>query len=247
MNFFQLIHPDYGNDFEFERQNPFEILSESSVPGITCDVCGESWFNVASRLPIDLPKESLLWNELNKPNLKLSDHNLLRIQFEKETGIKIEPSVFPGARFGKLSFKVSKPIASKFLWSWEPGTVFMPDDIVRTLKRAGITGCLFYPIEIPNTKIEVPDIFELVVTGKAGFAEKKSNISIINHCESCDRTEYSKISNGIYVDRANWDGTDICKIKEYPTYVLVSEKVKIVLESNDFNNYILIPTEDITQ
>jgi hypothetical protein len=246
MRFYHLIHPDYFDDYEFERQNPFDILHEFSVPGIACDACGELWFNVASRLPVDLPNESLLWDELKKPNLKLSDHNLLRVQFEKETGIQIEPSVFPGARFGKLSFKIRKPITSKFLWCWEPGTVFVTEEIATVLQSEKVTGCLFYPVKVAKAEAEIPDIFELVVIGEAGYAAKKSNISVINRCESCGRIEYSKISNGIHVDQVNWDGTDICKIKEYPTYVLVSEKVKQVLDSSDFTNFILIPTGDIT-
>ena len=246
MQFFELKHPSYDGDFEFDGQNPLEILHEYSTPGITCDVCGEVWFNVASRLPVDLPDESLLLSELEKPNLKLSEHQSLKLQFEKETGIKIEPSVFPGARFGKVSFKIKKCLTSEFLWSWEPGTVFVTKEVVKALQKAKITGCLFYPVEIVNTKVDVPEVFELVVTGKAGPAAEQSNISIVNKCKACGRTEYSKITNGIYIDPVSWDGSDICNIKEYPTYILVSEKVKNILEANNFKNYILTPADKVT-
>ena len=246
MQLFQLNYPLYDNDFEFNKENPLEILREYSVPGITCDVCGEVWSNVASRLPVDLSAESLLWSEIEKPNLKLSEHQSLRLQFEKESGIKIEPSAFPGARVGKVSIKIRKRVTSEFLWSWLPGTVFVTAEVVKALQQARIIGCLFYPVEIVNTKFEVPEIFELVITGKAGSTARNSQISIIDSCKVCGRVQYSPIIHGIYIDPENWDSSDICTITEYPTYILMSEKVKDVLESENFKNYVLTPTDRIS-
>lgn len=241
--FYELNHPEYGHDYTFQRKNPVKEVHEIIVPWVKCDVCGEYWGNTVSRIPVDWPKDPSLLGRLEEPALPLSEHRALREQLERDSGRRVAPGRFPGARVGQVTIEFGKRLPLDFLW-WSPGTVFITGRVKGALEKARVKGCIFWRVEIIGPKEETPELFELVVVGSAGPAAKESGISLIRECKACGYQRHSGFA-GLRVDPASWDGSDICTVDEYPTYILVSDKVKEVLEQGGFKNYRLRPSEEL--
>lgn len=243
VQFYHLDHPEYGHDYTFQRKNPVKKVHEVIVPWVKCDACGEYWGNVSSRIPVDWPKDPLLLKKLAEPVLGLSEHQALRQQLERDTGIIVSPGQFPGATVGYISIELGKRLPSDFLW-WSPGTIFITGEVKKALEEVKTKGCIFYPVRIIEPKKCTLELFELVVVGRAGPAAEESGISLIRECKACGYARHSGFT-GLILNADNWDGSDICTVDEYPTYVLVSEKVKEVCELKGYKNYKLIPSEEL--
>jgi len=115
------------------------------------------------------------------------------------------------------------------------------DRVVETLNASKLTGFETRQAII-NTHprnwqaSQVPRLWELVITGHAGFAASESNIFAKEKCATCGWIQYSAFENGIYVNENTYDGSDFCVITEYPKHILVSESSKRLIEGNGFTN-----------
>jgi len=84
------------------------------------------------------------------------------------------------------------------------------------------------------------NLWELIETGSAGKAHKDADIRTEMYCEYCGLVKYTptKKGIGIVVDEANWDGSDFFTITEYWKFVLVTEKVKKIIEENNLKGVV---------
>lgn len=240
IQFYEIDSPEYAHDYDFKKYNPIDISDANTIPWVECDLCGERWGNVISRIPNNLSSRSNIWESIKEPSLPIEKHIQLRDAFEKEIGFNIEMGKFPGMVFGESNVRILSENLYDFIWS-TPGVVFVKEIVAKQFSEHKITGCEFLHVNIDRESKIGEEIYEVYIYGKAGKAAKKSGIAIKSSCKKCGRIEHTTFRSGIIVDPNNWDGTDICTIEEYPTYILVSEKIKQILEKNNFSNYRLNP------
>jgi len=114
------------------------------------------------------------------------------------------------------------------------------DKVVKMFQKHNLKGYEIKPVDVCNMTLPF-NLWEFIVTGKGGEAHPYSGIVKTYHCKYCNRTKYRAFKNGtgIVVDESNWDGSDFFTITAYPKFVLVNEKVKSIIEENDFKGVLL--------
>jgi hypothetical protein len=157
---------------------------------------------------------------------------------------------YPGHQRGvrkdmPLSIEIKKPKIGDFI-----STVYsdwlVKDNVAELFSKYGFTGYRLRRVDIYNTKLPY-DLWEIIVTGKGGEAQRKCGVYKKYECKYCHNTIYHAFSNetGIIVDEANWDGSDLFTINAYPKFILVSERVKMVIEENQLKGVILVRSTDL--
>ena len=108
------------------------------------------------------------------------------------------------------------------------------DHVAEIFKAHNLTGYKLNPVKVCNKKLDY-NLWELIITGSAGRAHLDSGLDLKLYCEYCSLTRYTPIKKGIgiIVDEAHWDGSDFFTIMEYYKYVLITEKVKKIIEENN--------------
>ncbi len=153
-----------------------------------------------------------------------------------------------GKRIGDLrvdlpSSKVPHFIAT-ILGDW-----IITDEVAKLFEGAGFTGYELKPVTVDKVrrgnKQEVPQLWELIITGLGGDAHPKSGINLKYECSACGYSKYSGFTKGLYIDATQWDGSDFFYVWPLPKFVIVAERVKKYIESHKLKNCKFIPTEDL--
>src|SRR5438132_290448 len=76
----------------------------------------------------------------------------------------------------------------------------------------------------------LPKVWELEVQGKGGDADPESGIRLLHVCPECGYTAYSSFQRGIIVDESQWDRTDLFTVNGYRRHIIITERVKGMLE-----------------
>jgi len=120
------------------------------------------------------------------------------------------------------------------------------DRVAEIFKGHNLTGYELHPVKVCNKKLDY-NLWELVVTGSAGRAHPDSGINLKFHCQYCGLTRYTPIKKGvgIIVDETQWDGSDFFTIIEYRKFVLVTEKVKKIIEENNLKGVRVVPVSEL--
>lgn len=119
--------------------------------------------------------------------------------------------------------------------------VVVTDHVFEVLRQAGLTGFQVRPTrveEVPDKvkRSDFPKLWEFVVTGKGGPADKAAGIVELSRCQACGLVRYSAFERGIVVDENTYDGSDFFTVSEYPKYVLVSHRAKEVIAKSQLTN-----------
>jgi hypothetical protein len=119
--------------------------------------------------------------------------------------------------------------------------------VLRDARLTGFEVCDTFIKETPKRRrgTDLPKLWELVVTGKGGHAHKDSDIVQRSHCTSCGHVRYSAFERGIRVDESTYDGSDLFAVTEYPKYILLSARAKLVIESARLTNAGFIESSQI--
>jgi len=139
-----------------------------------------------------------------------------------------------------------------FVWTWY-GDCIATDPVLNLFREAGFTGFEPRPVTIEKIKrlsrkqreeVFIPPLWELVIKGKGGDAAPESGIHVIDRDEDGD-LHYSSFRNGIIVDEANWDGSDFFTVNGYPTFILVTARVKDLIISHQLTNCAMVPSHEL--
>ena len=171
---------------------------------------------------------------------------------KKTTTKKINCKLHPGhkrsgGRTGKLSIEVQSDKIGDFIWTWH-SECLVTEKVLALLKRNEITGYSVVPASIEyvqNGQTAPPEVWELVVSGKAGEAHPDSGINKIYHCPECNLVVYSSFRNGIIVDEKKWDRSDFSTVEGYPKYILITERVKKIIIKNKLTNCQILKSADL--
>jgi len=148
-----------------------------------------------------------------------------------------------GNRIGQLKIEIkTKKIGdflNTFLSEW-----LISDKVAEIFNDCGFTGYELKPVSVCN--MELPHkLWEFVVCGKGGGSNPASGIYLKSECPYCHHKVYSAFENGIIVDENNWDGSDFFTITGYRRYILVTERVKNVVEENQLKGVKFIPSHEL--
>jgi hypothetical protein len=156
----------------------------------------------------------------------------------------------PGHQRGERDYNVNlwidikKPKMGDFV-----STVYsdwlITDRVAEIFKTHNLTGYELHPVKVCNKKLEF-NLWELVITGNAGRAHPDSDLNLRLYCKYCGLTRYTPIKKGlgIIVNETQWDGSDFFTIIEYYKYVLITEKVKKIIEENNLKGVrVVLPSE----
>lgn len=151
-------------------------------------------------------------------------------------------------RSSPLCMTLSSLKVGDFMWC---GDCLISDRVKEIFVQERFTGIEFEQVTItkvkrmPKKAVELPRLWELIVTGSGGEAHAASGIRVFEKCPECGFERYSSFRNGLIVDENNWDGSDFFNLKGYPNIKLITERVKEVIVTNKLTNCGIIPAESV--
>jgi len=152
-----------------------------------------------------------------------------------------------------LTIILPSPRVGDFVWTWY-GDCIVTESTLSLFRDAGFTGFHARPVTVEKIKrlsrkrseeVTIPPLWEILITGKGGDAAPESGIRVIDRDEESGVLSYSSFRNGIIVDEANWDGSDFFTINGYPSYILITERVKELIVSRQLTNCALILSKEL--
>lgn len=179
----------------------------------------------------------------------IKNENYRDVHYAKSTdwfGIKCpeyEEHQRSGKRIGELKIDIkTKKVGdfmSTFLSEW-----IISNKAYNIFLKNSIKGYEVKPIKISSNELS-NTFWEFRVTGSGGDANPDSGIYLKMECQYCGLKKYSAYENGIIIDETRWDGSDIFTITGYERIILVTEKVKSVIEKNGLKGVKFIPSHEL--
>ena len=142
----------------------------------------------------------------------------------------------------KLIFKKGKVTDIMAAYSY----ILISEKVAKLFEENDVTGYALKPVIFTNKELPCK-YYELYIIGKGGQAHSDSKIEIKQKCNTCNFIRYTKIQEGIgiIVDKNNWDGSDIFTINGYELFVLITEKVKNLIQNNNITGYKIIKSTEV--
>jgi len=100
-------------------------------------------------------------------------------------------------------------------------------------------------VRIAKTQEELRSKLWHVCVGRA-HASPEMNIVAVNQCLTCGVASYSTWDNGVLIDESRWDGSDILRLYEDVVGILVTKKVRDIVEREGFTGVEFIPAGEYT-
>lgn len=126
-------------------------------------------------------------------------------------------------------------------------------ELQKLLIEAEITGFILKNIVVEgwydskgnNLDMPFSDIKELEIIGRCGFLRHKDG-SIVEKCNECGATDYKKQDevNGLSLNLDEWDKSDMFYFRNWEGVIIVTEKVKEIVEKNDLKNINFLNIKD---
>lgn len=265
MIFWRLEAPDYDSDYDFEfinggLEHPF------GLPGINCDVCGETWSG-SRILPVHCP-EKLKDNKSINDGWPVSLNEFDELTQKFSLMINEEYQFRPGDSFQPSYLDIASNPTADFLWS-SIGSVlvseriknvfkqFAKDDIefVKVIKRNVGKNEPKLPAPIPSTgepediieEVElleeindVNDYFEMIIKSESKLPLFTKVNSI---CEKCKRENIDGESRLLLLADQIWNGQNIFFLAT-TLYIIITDSLKNKLEEVNPTN---VKITDITK
>ena len=152
-----------------------------------------------------------------------------------------------GRRATDLNVLLTSTRITDFVWTWYHECLIQ-DRVLTLFKEEGFTGFDVKPVKSARMKIkakkpdpcdsnpgvkaadaaavEIPNFWELLITGWGGVALEESGVRLKRSCQACGMKLYNGITNAsLLVDEKNWDGSDFFIVWPYPKYIFVTARV----------------------
>lgn len=245
MTFFELTHPKYRSDKEYNHYNSISHEREYMMPGMDCEAkCGR--WSSSTKLVMELPEVIRGQRILQRAHYQfLSRDQWVELQTAVAQTLQVEKDkIRPGTELGIPRVIVTGPLVSDFLFA-EGTNLFVRDTVVEVLARIGATGVrpVKAIVDVKRRKgqpvEEVPDLWYLDVTGWAWREGVSEHDRLI--CNYCGRTRYPDAEYVIDEDRSSH--TDFFHIEKNPSMIFVSERVCEAFTAHGLKNFCCVVPE----
>jgi hypothetical protein len=162
-------------------------------------------------------------------------------------------------QFQDISLELHGVTLSDFVWVDSP-EIFVSASQMNSLKQSGLSGFTFRPAqvvawwredpaihEIVNwlERENAPLLYQLVILGKGGSILPQNQVQVQSACAQCGAADYEFLTEGIRVDEAHWDGSDLFTLNELG-WAFMTEKFLKFLVENHVQNYAAIPSDQFS-
>jgi len=236
MAFYRLTRPEYETDLQADAANPIYPIRDMWLPGLSCDACGTTWAG-SRRLYLPISTASLR-PLLQSGPLPRPEWETLSSALRVATDVPEDFQFMPGDVLGDPIAELHATSIPDFLHPF-PGQIIVGARVAEVLTSSQLEGfrCLRVRVRQPeHTSLfpsELPELYELLVSGKAQHAD--SNSTTIG-CKVCGRPVH-RSPWPLLVDRSRWDGSDMFHVDNNPNIVVVTRQVCSLLADINFSNY----------
>lgn len=151
-----------------------------------------------------------------------------------------------GERLSNLSVLLTSKRITDFVWTWY-SECLIQDRTLTLFREEGFTGFEVKPVKArmkvrakhpdpcddnPGLKaedaaeMEIPTVWELVVTGWGGVAPPESGVRLAESCPTCGHLVYTSFENpSLLIDEEQWDGSDFFIVWPLPRFIFVTDRV----------------------
>jgi hypothetical protein len=153
-----------------------------------------------------------------------------------------------GNRIGNMEIELPDEGKRDLYWTFLSELV-ITGYLADLLKSNSITGFKLKPVEVVNKKTNLK-YWEFVPTGNGGISY---NYHLSYKCEFCGHKYYRDIDEPldkeltpvkrILVNNKNWDGSDIFTVEGLERHILITDKVKDLIISNNIKGCLISPAE----
>ncbi|GKX66995.1 double-CXXCG motif protein [Inconstantimicrobium mannanitabidum] len=111
------------------------------------------------------------------------------------------------------------------------------------LKNIVVEG--WYDSKGNNLDISFGDLKEMDITGRCGFLRHKDG-RIVEKCNECGAKDYEKQDevDGLSVNLAEWDKSDMFYFRNWKGAIIVTERVKEIVEKSNLKNINFLNIKD---
>jgi len=147
-----------------------------------------------------------------------------------------------------------------FIWVHE---CIIQDRVLKMFQEEGFTGFEVKPVQARMKRkykkaftadansteyeeIEIPTLWELIVTGWGGIAPSESGVRLTEYCPGCGVLRYEGISNPFrFIDEAQWDGSDFFFVWPLRRWILITDRVAKFIKAHKLTGVQIEPIESI--
>jgi hypothetical protein len=173
---------------------------------------------------------------------RLSDETTVEVDGGWNDGEHLQCDVFGvlSLRNEKTSTVILNSLSDEdFLFSWYRD-VFVQDHVALALRQSALVGFELLPtlVRSPNAK-NAPKLWEMRVTGFAGFASSKVKVEKSQFC--ADHRVATYRTDGHFfemIDPLKWDGSDLFTIWPFPLSYVASERFERFCKKRQFSGIV---------
>jgi len=155
-----------------------------------------------------------------------------------------------GKRTANLSVVLYSNQVFDIMWTWH-NECLIQQHVLDAFQRQGFNGFQVKAAEVRFKRPgagEPPRLWELVVTGWAGFASLESGIRLDEKrsCLDCGSLRYTRPTDySRLIDETKWDGSDFFMVWPLPKYIFVTGRVCEFIQTNDLRLTQFMRPEDL--
>lgn len=136
-------------------------------------------------------------------------------------------------------------------------TLLVSQRVRMAIREGGLTGGDCRPVLYFKPASKQDGITEVVrqcqedfryeafwAAGSGGSIADSSNVHLVKKCDACGWEEWSLPEEGVFIDEAQWDGSDFFQVKELPGPVFMTERAVGVLAGAGLSNFQAKPAEE---
>ncbi|WP_160679951.1 hypothetical protein [Clostridium sp. C8-1-8] len=136
---------------------------------------------------------------------------------------------------------------------WVPSTNIISGRLQELLKYENVKGYELKELIVEDwvdsnyrsIEIDYSDLREIVITSKCGYLRQIDG-RIVDKCEKCGNKIYEKRKEveGLSVDLEKWDGSDMFCYDNWKGVIIVTERLKKLIEKGKYKNIQFINIKD---
>ncbi len=218
-----------------------ELVGTAYIPAVICDVCGATWGDDFVSL-CQVPAESSLRPELTLWPIPRKEQEILvrKVREELSGTCELPDPVIPGTRLGPQVVRFNRPYFPDFMWT--PFIPLVRRRVLEVFEAEKVTGYATQEVIVKSVRsrkrpqaAEVPAICELVAVGGTALPP---GTKIYYGCHACHE--------GGRASSTTWDGSDIFIDRSQSLKILITERVKDIIEREQFENCMIRYAGEIT-